>query len=414
MALLYSNVTPMPRFFLTKRTDSLLPVTPGLATKSRLQYAAALAVMALLTGFGATMIFRSSADTPAAIREAEDGVVTGNADATAFDAGASANRRVLFGANQTAQPLGKRMSFGVFTTSNNGSGQDWTVADITSLETRIGHKVSPVQYFSDFETGFRLADCQALAGGGRTILVAWEPNVTTQSIINGTSDAYIKKFAADVAKCPAQVAIRLFPEMNGAFADYSPYHDRDFPGDPDSTHTTSVAQLVQAYRHVVTTFRSTNTRVLWVFAPNQTDDPTDANNRMEDYYPGDAYNDVLAFDAYNWGDGGSFGSWQSAHDVYIEPYTRLTALNTTQPVWVTETSSKEPLVDDGFGKNAGKSKGQWITDLFNDTSFPRLKAVVWFDINKQTKPPQDGERDWRINSSDDSQNALKQALTMTP
>lgn len=368
-------------------------------------------LMAIVGGY---YVARSFAATNAIAVEAESGLVSGNANADGSIVGASGGKRVAFGTASVPLPLGKRMNFGAFTTSGNGTGDDWTPTDITSLESRIGHKVTPVQYFSDFGTDFRLADCKALAAGGRGVLVAWEPQVTTQSIINGSSDAYIKKFAADTASCPTQVAIRPFPEMNGSFATYSPYHDRDYPGDTASNHTTSIAQLISAYKHIVTTFKSVNPAVKWVFAPNQTDDPMDSNNKMESYYPGDAYTDILAFDAYNWGDGGPFGSWQSAHDVYAEPYARLTALNASSPVWVTETSSKEPLVNDGYGLNAGKSKGQWITGLFNDTSFPRMNTIVWFDINKQTTPPQSGERDWRINSSTDSAAAMKQALTMTP
>jgi hypothetical protein len=368
-------------------------------------------VAACIGGYGIT---RSFAATAAVSAEAESGVLMGNANIVGNDTSASGGKRVAFGGGSGSVALGKRISFGAFTTSGSGTGDDWTVADITSLESRVGHKVTPVQYFSDFGTDFRLADCKALASGGRGMLVAWEPQVTTQSIINGNSDAYIKKFAADVASCPTQVAIRPFPEMNGSFATYSPYHDRDYPGDNQSNHTTSVAQLVSAYQHIVTTFKSVNPTVKWVFAPNQTDDPMDSNNKMESYYPGNAYTDILAFDAYNWGNGGPFGSWQSAHDIYSEPYARLTALNANSPVWVTETSSKEPLNDDGYGLNAGKSKGQWITDLFNGTSFPRMTAIVWFDINKQTVPAQSGERDWRINSSADSANAMKQSLTQTP
>ena len=380
--------------------------------KLSLRRSLAIGVVLVAAGAGGYSATRGFAATFSVAEEAESGVLAGNA-AAGPDAGASGQRVVFGGAGGTTGPLGKRISFGAFTTSNAGLGTDWMPADIVALETRIGHKVTPVQYFSDFTSPFRLADCKTLAAGGRDMLVSWQPNVTTASVINGSSDTYIKQFAADTAKCPAQVSIRIYPEMNGSFAEYSPYHDRDYPGE-SSTHTTSVAQLVSAYRHVVTIFRTVNPGVKWVFAPNQTDDPMDANNRMEDYYPGDAYTDILAFDAYNWGDGGPFGSWQSAHDVYIEPYTRLTALNSTAPVWVTETSSKEPLVNDGYGLNPGKSKGQWITDLFNDTAFPRLKSIVWFDINKQTNPVQSGERDWRVNSSSDSLNALKRALTMTP
>ena len=47
--------------------------------------------------------------------------------------------------------------------------------------------------------------------------------------------------------------------------------------------------------------------------------------------------------------------------------------------------------------------GGWITDMFAATTFPRVRAVCWFQGNK--------ERDWRVNSSND---ALKATLAPTP
>jgi mannan endo-1,4-beta-mannosidase len=389
--------------------------TPEQQRAQRKRRTLATLLVASLAGFGMIMLAHSFAATFAKAAEAEQGITTPVATSV-NETGASGGAAVRFGTAgggglPDTGPLGKRIKFGIFT-PDTGQGLQ---AAVSNLEGRLGHKLATVQYFTDLSSSFDLTQCQQLAAGGHDLLMAIEPDGATSTILSGGKDSIIKKLAADIAKCPTQTYIRLYPEMNGSWATYSPYHDRDYPGDSESAHTTNVAQLVSSYKHIIDIFRTVNPNVKWMFCPNQTDDPADANNTMEGYYPGAAYTDITAFDAYNWGDGGPFGAWQSAHDVYSEPYGRLTALNATAPVWVTETSSKEPQEDDGYGLNPGKSKGQWITDLFNDTAYPHLKAIIWFNIDKHTNNPgTDSERDWRLDSSTDSFNAAKQALTQTP
>ncbi|HEY8089140.1 MAG TPA: hypothetical protein VIF09_14880, partial [Polyangiaceae bacterium] len=55
----------------------------------------------------------------------------------------------------------------------------------------------------------------------------------------------------------------------------------------------------------------------------------------------------------------------------------------------------------------GGNKAQWITDMHHDlmTEFRGIRAVVWFDINKET--------DWRINSSPSALSAY-QAMVLDP
>jgi hypothetical protein len=54
-----------------------------------------------------------------------------------------------------------------------------------------------------------------------------------------------------------------------------------------------------------------------------------------------------------------------------------------KPILIGETASAE----------AGGDKGKWIDDIIPTlrTSFPLIKGIVWFDIDK--------EADWRISSS---------------
>jgi hypothetical protein len=70
--------------------------------------------------------------------------------------------------------------------------------------------------------------------------------------------------------------------------------------------------------------------------------------------------------------------------VFADIYPQLAAKG--KPIIIGEMASDE----------AGGSKAQWIDDIIPTlkNTFPLIKAVVWFDIDK--------ERHWQINSSPES------------
>jgi beta-mannanase len=98
-----------------------------------------------------------------------------------------------------------------------------------------------------------------------------------------------------------------------------------------------------------------------------------------DYYPGDSYVDWTGVDGYNWGTAN--GGWQSFQQVFKDIYPLLAAKK--KPIIIGEMSSAE----------AGGDKAKWIDEIIPTlrTSYPLIKCVIWFDINK--------EADWRISSS---------------
>jgi beta-mannanase len=122
--------------------------------------------------------------------------------------------------------------------------------------------------------------------------------------------------------------------------------------------------------------------------------PAESWNHWTNYYPGDAYVDWVGMDAYNWGNSSSCCTWQSFSDLVTDLYNDYA---TTKPIIVPETASAE----------VGGSKAAWIADLQQqlETHFTAIKAVVWFDINKET--------DWRIASSPATLAAYK-AMALDP
>ena len=105
-----------------------------------------------------------------------------------------------------------------------------------------------------------------------------------------------------------------------------------------------------------------------------------------DYYPGDAYVDWTGVDGYNWGT--INGGWQTFQQVFKDIYPLLAAKK--KPIMIGEMSSAQ----------VGGDKGKWIDEIIPTlrASFPLIKCLVWFDINK--------EADWRISSSPESEAAF--------
>ena len=90
-------------------------------------------------------------------------------------------------------------------------------------------------------------------------------------------------------------------------------------------------------------------------------------------------------------------------------YTTLTALDSVHPVWITETGSKEPQEEDHWlypkesaPVDPSNNKGTWINQMMSSRLFPRVEGIAWFNKHK--------ERDWRLESSNVSLNAIRSYL----
>jgi len=206
---------------------------------------------------------------------------------------------------------------------------------------------------------------QADLAAGRIPLISWEPNNTDfAKIIDGSLDATIVARAKGSKSLGKKFFLDFAAEMNG---------DEAWNG--NNAH-----QYVAAYRHIHDLFVAAGANnVVWAWCPNVTD--TDGGNRTTmDYYPGDAYVDWTGVDGYNWGTTNSNG-WQTFQQVFQNIYPLLAAKK--KPILIGEMASTE----------VGGDKAKWIDAIIPTlrASFPLIKGVVWFDINKET--------DWRISSS---------------
>jgi hypothetical protein len=201
-----------------------------------------------------------------------------------------------------------------------------------------------------------------------------QPQYALSRIANGDFDAYIKTWAVALRLLGRTVYLRPMHEMNGNWYPWS-----------GTTNGNSPALYVAAWRRMHDIFAANDaTNVRWVWAPNNVDVPGTAENRMEAYYPGAGYVDVLGVDGYNWGSTApEHAGWQTFSQVFSSAYGRLSALG-SQPVWITEVGAAPE----------GGSKPAWVRDMFAKAkTMPRLEAIVWFNENK--------ERDWRATPDGD-------------
>ena len=212
-------------------------------------------------------------------------------------------------------------------------------------------------------------------------LITWEPHEPLDEIIAGTHDATFHLRAKGARDLGVQIYLRWGHEMNGNWYSWS--------GAMNGAASGGAAKYIAAYHHVHDLFVADGaTNVIWVWCPLVADVPNESWNHWTNYYPGDDYVDWVGLDAYNWGTSAPCCTWQSFSQLATDLYDDYAA---KKPIMIPEISSAE----------LGGNKAAWIGDLRTqlETRFTGIKAIVWFDINKET--------DWRIASSPPTLTAYK-------
>ena len=269
--------------------------------------------------------------------------------------------------------VAKAIIFGSYTYGGVWQGMD----PIYALEADLGQKIAVVHWFSNWYNLLDQPSLELASQGGRIPMISWQPHDRSfDDMISGKFDGYIKSWARSTKRFEKTIYLRPFPEMNGNWTSWN--------GEPE--------KLVIAWRHIVDIFRAEGAHnVKWVWSPNATDEPRIESNRMELYYPGNNYVDILALDGYNWGSTKAHSEWRDFEAIFATAYNRVSKLG-EQPIWVAEVASTEH----------GGNKAQWIDNMFSTTAFPRLEGIIWFDEHKET--------DWRVDSSDKSLQAFREGL----
>ena len=250
-------------------------------------------------------------------------------------------------------------------------GQFYGAGSVAQTAAKLGRMPAVHLTYYAWDADWTGSATKADLAARRIPLVNWEPhNIDFAKIIDGRLDATIMARANGAKALGQKFFLDFAAEMNG---------DEAWSGN-------NATLYVAAYRHIHDLFVASGaTNVVWAWCPNVTDTPG-GNRTTMDYYPGDSYVDWTGVDGYNWGT--KNGGWQTFQQVFKDIYPLLAAKK--KPIIIGEMSSAE----------ADGDKGKWIDEIVPTlrASFPLIRCVVWFDINK--------EADWRISSSPASEAAF--------
>jgi hypothetical protein len=255
-------------------------------------------------------------------------------------------------------------------------------AAMTNYAAMVGGNPAIIMWYVKWERPFPTTDLENVAQLGATPMLTWEacdpPDggvcqttassaFTDKNIVAGMFDSFVTAWAAGAKAWGKPFFLRALHEMNGNW-----YPWATGAGNPNQN---APADYIAAWKHLHQLLDAAGvTNATWVWCPN-------VGSPLAADYPGDAWVDWVALDGYN---GGSVtGNWTSFKDLFAASYAELTSL-TSKPTMFAETASAPSPGD----------KAAWITQGFLGdlpASFPRVRAVIWFDMSKET--------DWRVNSS---------------
>jgi len=274
---------------------------------------------------------------------------------------------------------------------------------LDAFSSTVGVTPSIVMWYQDWahSTGFDTTGMNAVSARGAMPMITWEPfdysmgvaqpNYSLAKIAGGAHDAYITQWAQGAKAYGKPFYLRFTHEMNGNWYPWG-----------NGVNGNTTAQYISAWQHVRAIFTQVGvTNARWIWSPNVAGKGNrggTASGAFSSFYPGDAYVDWIGMDGYNWGTSQSWSSWQTLATIYGSTYGTLSKMS-TKPMMVAEMSSAE----------VGGSKSGWITTGLSSTilsSYPRIKAVVWFNENKET--------DWRVNSSASALSAYQQVAKSAP
>jgi beta-mannanase len=230
---------------------------------------------------------------------------------------------------------------------------------LTSFESQIGTKVAIDLHYSDWSTPLASTSVVADLAAGRIPLISWECGPSDASVAAGADDATLVAQAKSIAALGKPVMIRWFWEM-------------EFTGTNGGSQGARAAAcigsggapgFVAAWQHIVTVFRANGaTNAAWVFCPGEGAYSATAapGGSAASYYPGNAYVDWIAEDAY------SRAAPVSLPTLVAGMYKEYG--NSGKPMIVCETGAE------GTYQAAFLQSATALPALY-----PNLKGVVYFD-----------------------------------
>lgn len=225
----------------------------------------------------------------------------------------------------------------------------------------------------------------------------FESVANLEEIVDGDYDTLLDSFLTEIVNDGRgdRISIRTLHEFNGNWYNWSVFYEVEQAG---STAVDAIANFKAAWIYLADKFRDPVTGDPDIkFQLNYNFHTVSGYPTLtfENFYPGDAYVDLVVVTCYNrsaLGLNPGNEPWKEFFENFENSYRQIVSF-TDLPIGVAETSSSSYNGD----------KVEWLTDAWNSMAFeyPRLQRVDWFFENKLV--PGENLRDWDLNTADQIQ-----------
>ncbi len=230
-----------------------------------------------------------------------------------------------------------------------GVGPSGELAQLPAFEQAIASHPPIIGLYAGFQTPAPMAALQAISAAGAIPLLAWSC-APVGAVSSGAYDSTVRNYALSLKSLGHPIFLRWFWEMNLPTRSSSSCLGAD--GAPG---------FIQAWIHIWSIFHEVGaTNVAFVWCPG-----VGGTAPYTTFFPGTAYVDWIGADGYD------------RHHLGVEGFASVFA------AWYdTYATSSKPLMVAETGATAS-DQSQYISGLAQTlpSSFPAVKAVVYFDAN---------------------------------
>jgi hypothetical protein len=259
-----------------------------------------------------------------------------------------------------------------------GPGVPQSYAPVTAFGAAIGRPVNLAMYYSGWQEAFRASFAETARAHGAQVMVNMAPSGSLAAIAAGKSDAYLRRFAAQLVAFGHPVVLAFGHEANG---DWYPY---------GYTHQPP-AEYIAAYRHVHDVIaRAGAANVTWLWAVNIPAGGGTLPPAAD--WPGSAYVSEIGLDGYDWTGTRTFAQEFGAT---ITAVRKLSGA----PVLIAETSVVH-------GPNAAAQ----ATGLIDGIRADGLTGFVWFNTDKANFKHTPDRHDWDLLDDPSGLTAFRAAI----
>ena len=290
---------------------------------------------------------------------------------------------------------------------------NWATFDAAAAD--VGQTQNMVGYFGGWDEDFRANAVTRAWERDMLPMLTWEsrpigskndvvdePAYSLPRILAGDFDAYLTKYAQDIAATGLPLAIRLDHEMNGV---WYPWAEQTGSGAPINGN--GVGDFVQMWQHVHDIFEANgaNQYVVWVWAPNIVNNLPAAHQSQEflqALYPGDAYVDWVGLSGYQ------RPPYKADNDSTFS-YTYGRTLEQLRAI-----TDKKILLAEVGASEIGGTKPAWVKSFFegfDPGANDDVLGFAWFNLAVSTYV--DGQlatNDWRVDSRANSLEAFRAGI----